>query len=587
VFSLKPHLLAHLQQPPFIFDGKFICSFFTKPQGISILLSYFILQFMYSPAGAAVILLFCGIILTVITNEILGLLFNKNFLYISLIPYVFLLGLMEKYFFPFETITSLLIVLLFFYIFIKIKGKYIIQITLAIILGVLTYYLTGSGFYLVFLTLVLLVFLISEIDLPKKIISIITIVLLYWIVPLITFKYLFALPPKEKYLLFFQERPLFISYNPKIFFYLFVFSLPILIILTKLIIQSKLLDLNKLVSKKVAIISIFLIIVFTGIFVKVNYDSQHQKVILCDYYTYKGDWERAMQTAIGSPEYDYKTNVNFNRAIDHLGKFATNFFDYPQYVGNQSLYPDFYYNADISFISADYYYDLGYITEAKLWAYESLIEFPYSRRALQSLVPIHLVLGEYDAAANILNLLKKGIGNKDFVKKYTPYVNDTSLVEKNFEFSQKRAFMPKEKIVSKNILERLIHLLETNSKNVRAYEHLQMFYLLSLNLRNFENMIQYYNLYYTEKIPVLFEEALMIYGTIYNKNVKDKYPVSDETVSRFIKFSNVLKQYHDLPEMAGKELYNEFFNSYFYYSKFTNPIINQRKIVVADEENKL
>jgi len=100
-------------------------------------------------------------------------------------------------------------------------------------------------------------------------------------------------------------------------------------------------------------------------------------------------------------------------------------------------------------------------------------------------------------------------------------------------------------------------------------------------------MIQYYNLYYTEKIPVLFEEALMIYGTIYNKNVKDKYPVSDETVSRFIKFSNVLKQYHDLPEMAGKELYNEFFNSYFYYSKFTNPIINQRKIVVADEENKL
>lgn len=154
-----------------------------------------------------------------------------------------------------------------------------------------------------------------------------------------------------------------------------------------------------------------------------------------------------------------------------------------------------------SFVATDFYYDLGFISEARHWAYESLVFYPYSIRAMQSLVKIHLVTREYKAAEKMLRILEKGVVSRNFVNEFMPYVTDTSLVATNKELMEKRSFIPVEQELNPSIDGRLRELLAANSNNKKAFEYLILFYLVNADAENFSAMVVNARIIFQKLLP--------------------------------------------------------------------------------------
>jgi hypothetical protein len=254
-----------------------------------------------------------------------------------------------------------------------------------------------------------------------------------------------------------------------------------------------------------------------------------------------------------------------------------------QIRGTESLHPDIDFATELSFISSEYYYELGFISEARHWAYEALVFYPYSIRAMQNLVKIHLVLGEYKAAERTLNTLNKGLTGKKFVREYMPLVLDTGLILSHPELIKKRNFIPEEKELNRSIEGRLKELLEADKNNKKAFECLMLYYLLDAQLEEFAEGIKNVDLYF-EKIPAIYEEALLMQAQRTRIKLPNEIKISKETKIRYQGFMSELKKYKGQTRMARNNLYAEYGKSYLYFLKFVYPNILETEILNDEED---
>jgi tetratricopeptide (TPR) repeat protein len=238
---------------------------------------------------------------------------------------------------------------------------------------------------------------------------------------------------------------------------------------------------------------------------------------------------------------------------------------------------------ELSFISADFYYELGFISEARHWAYESLVYAPYSPRALQLLVKVHLVNREYRAAERCLDILHRGLVSRGFVRDYMPYVKDTVLTAENREIVEKRGLIPAEKELSPFIDERFRELLEASDANRLAYEYLMLYYLLDAQLDSFMELYKEAGKYFDHPVE-LYEEAILVYGETNDIPVTSLYSITPATLARFDEFNRILGQYSGNRRMARNVLYWEMGKSYMYYFHFLFPRIIKPEIIREEDE---
>jgi hypothetical protein len=254
-----------------------------------------------------------------------------------------------------------------------------------------------------------------------------------------------------------------------------------------------------------------------------------------------------------------------------------------QIKGIESLHPDVEFASEYSFIASDFYFNLGFITEARHWAYETLVFYPYSLRAMQNLVKIHLVTGEYEAAERTLNTLKKGLTGRGFVRKYMPYVKDTSLVSSNAELMEKRSFIPVEKELNTTIDGRFRELLDANDSNKVAYEYIMLYYLANAQLEKFEVLFNDASRYF-DKTPDIYEEALLMHSARSGKTLPPNVMISRETQNRYNNFMKELEKYQGKTRLARNVLYAEYGKTYLYFLKFVYPNILE-PVIVNDEDD--
>jgi hypothetical protein len=309
---------------------------------------------------------------------------------------------------------------------------------------------------------------------------------------------------------------------------------------------------------------------FAFFLIRGTYNRHQKNIILTDYYCYNGKWKNAINTAKSDPEYNVIINYNYNRAIDNYGKFPDLFYNYPQYRVF-TLFPDRFGkdNPGLALIISDYYFDLGYISISQQWAYGAMALMPYNSRVLKRLVLTNLIYGNYNMARNILNVLSDHLVSGDFVEQYMPYVTDTSLVTADRMIMEKRISMPDDPVISDDITERLETLLAKNKQNKRAYEHLQMCFLLFQNLDYFIMNLPAAKEFYSP-MPAVFEQALLTRAFISeNKNLQD-YTISKASRETFIDFITTLKPYNDDKDLARQKL-SHFANTFMYYAFFYSP----------------
>jgi hypothetical protein len=406
------------------------------------------------------------------------------------------------------------------------------------------------------------------------------------------------------YLSFLPNLPKFMHYHHNHFlFFAMIFALPgmslilILFSLARNKLSAKSISNNKKAviktnsnhqpwyfSEYTPFITVLIVTTLLGYYLLHSTINQHKKnIIASDYYCYAEQWDKAIKIAKTDKEYDLFINYSYNRAIDNTNQYVDQFFSYPQLSGIDGVFPDFIMALEIPFVSSDYYFDVGLISESQHWAYESLVYFPYSVRLMKRLVLTHLINGNYEVAQKYLSLLCQSFHAKDFVSKYQSYVNDTTLVAKDPLLAQKRTFIPDGDELPASIEGRLKSLFLHNHDNIRAFEHLQMSYLLQNKLGNFMQYASYFPIIY-KTTPEVFEQAMILYLTKTDAviNVNKFSPGAMQT---FKGFSSILMQFKGDHQLAYPLLKESYRNSYLFYVLFENPMVTKRENRIKTEED--
>lgn len=581
---IQPELYFHFQQPPFLLTTSFFYSYLSYPGGFSYYLADFLSHLFYFKFLGVLIVFALGLLIYLLTYYSIQV---KARLFLAIIPVAMFFALLCNVYFPFSTVISFIITLSLILLTQKFSKNIALAFSLIIAGFLATYYLAGIGYTYVYAISSILILLSNKV-LKKRFLAGIILVFIIPVLLYLMSNYIFLLSPSDKYWAFFRKVALFMTYTPVRFYYLFVFF-PLILIAVDILAEWKkshwtLIYLNKV--KILPVASIFVaIFISVSLYFPYKWDlTKKRNFVLCDYYNEQGEWDKTIEIGKQSTDYDYLTNLNFSRAIFNSGHSLNELFSYPQIVGKDGIHPDYSYSGEIVFLSQDAYYDLGLISESRHWAYESFIGFPYNTRALKTLVKIHFINRQFDAAANCLDILEKGLISDGFIKKYKPYLTDTNLVNNDPELIEKRKNMPTGFEISESLELKLNILLAKDSSNKKALEYLLAFYMLDSQLDKFMSLINYASQYYNQW-PINIQEAIVVYGAVRGKKVVKEYGINQNTFERFKYFSLTLRNCGKDSDLAKDMLYDDFKNSYFYFFKFLNPKVTNAKIVVNLDNN--
>lgn len=585
IFVIQPELIFHKVQPPFVFSNIFFKPFLKYPGGPAELLADLILQSFYFKMAGPVVLLILAILVALLMSGLLNSVSNNKLNpVVALIPFSLTIILTGNYFFPFSVIVSVIFLLLLLLLS-KTKKNVISGLLIFTECAIFIYWFAGSGYLIVFA--VTSFFTGVPQRKLEKVLYILFIPVISIFLLVLASKYIFPVSLKNEYFWFFAQKPWFLSYKPNIVFILYLALIPVLTAAARGITILQTLKKNETKKSKVSVLSTAaaLILVLTvsvsGHFASINTDNK--KIVEADYYCYTGNVEKTAKAATSLREYNFSANLNYNLVMSKTGNLTENFFDFLQIKGTEALHPDVEFASQYSFIATEFYYDLGYISEARHWAYESLVFYPYSARAMQNLVKIHLVTGEYKAAERMLRTLKKGLTGRSFVSEFTPYILDTTRVTTNKELMEKRSFMPVEKELNPAIDGRLKELLAANCSNKKAFEYLMLFYLLNADSVNFTTIFPG-SADYFEKTPVVYEEALLAFSARTGQPLPENFKISTETQIRYNSFIQKLEQYKGKTRLARNALYAEYGKTYLYFLQFVYPNIQEPEIVTDEDE---
>ena len=583
---IRPELIFHHQQPGLILNKIYYLPYLKYPGGVAELLANLVLQSFYYRISGTLVLFVFFILIWWLTLRIIDLVHKSELnQYYALIPSLLTITFTSNYNFPFSVIVSYTIVLLLLLILSKGSNGLFGSLLLFTFGAIGVYWITGSGYIMLYSASAL--FVLTQLKKWPKTIYIFYVILFTWLFPLIVSGYLVAIAPKYRYLWLYSPKAWFMKYEPSIVFILFLISVPLILILSKLIsilnnqrqpAEPKLY--LKILKHFVALLIASISAIAGHLF---NFSSDGRKIAEADYFCYHNKAKETAKSATTLKNYNFAANLNYNLVMSKTDQLTDKFFSFFQIKGTEALHPDIDFASELSFIASDFYYEIGLISEARHWAYESLVFYPYSVRAMQNLVKIHLVTGEYKAAERTLKTIQKGLTGKGFVREYLPYISDTSLIKTNPELMEKRSFIPAPKELNTAIDGRFRELLEANCKNKKAYEYLMLFYLLKDEHDNFDELFKKSGEYF-QTTPVIYEEALLMHASRNGTPLPPEINISNETQNRFNGFMQKVDQFKGKTRLARNTLYAEYGKTYMYFLQFVYPNIIDTEITNEEDD---
>ncbi len=570
------YLYYHYHQPIFLFDKTFLQEFLLYPGGPLEWITQFLLQFFYFNLLGSLIIAALSVSIFIIFYKLIEKIGNfKYSLILAFLPVILLLIIQNRYDFPLVITVKYLFAIIFFFIYVKIPERYK---TFIILLSCLIYYILGGWAYLFYVVLCVLHELLFREDRKKYIYAGLN-VLVYFIYPYVSVRYLFTINFKEAYL---YIVPYELYYAPFLFkaslyFYLFFLSLPVLqtsVFVHLKYIKSKIKKQNKSLVRFPGILAQSIFIILAGVIILAfSFDRIGKKKIQIDYLAEQGQWKELLDLSQEVDKYDRFVNFNVNRALYHTGQLLDNLFEYPQLLGADGLFIDKIIASQIAIPASDLYFDLGHINASQVMAYEGQTKFKYNPRILKRLALTNIINGKYVVAEKFLNLLNKSILHKKWVKHYQSYLFDKSLIKSDSLIQLKRKQKPEFDffIANKNPNLDLIKLLEENENNKMAFEYLMAYYLLECRLRDLlEHLTKFKELGYRE-FPRHIEEALLLVKPIFqSKNIMIERSINPQTIKQFEQFYIIISKSKNEVE-AKKALTEEFHNTYWYYVRYINP----------------
>jgi hypothetical protein len=594
---ILPVLHYHIQQPSFLMNYNFFTEHLFMPGKLAEYAAKFISQFFYYNWTGTIAIVCTGFLIVVLLNLIFSSIKDLKGRFLpGLLFFLIYIPLFNDYYFPFEMVIQVLVAIVLLYLFINLYEKRINPYILYLCLGLVLYYLAGSGSFMLFsISSVIIVF--YRIGFKKGLVFLGLVILMSSLVPWFLYKFVFNISFGDAYLYIVPQMPVLTKYNPGNMFWIFYCFLP----LSVLCLSTITVLVNSFQKRNIAFFAkadsflssfhipgfvknllVFVLLTVATYIAILGTENQHRKnIVLADFYNYHEQWDKTINIAQSDKEYDIFINYYYNRAIDHYANYVDLFFNYPQMMGGDGLFPDRLTAANTVLVNSDFYFDLGYISQAHHWAHEAQTAMPYSPRILKRLVMTNLIFENYKAARNLLSVMNDMFFYQDFVKKYMPYTEDTSLTNKDTLINEKRSFLPVKTVVVDSYEQRMQDLLDNNGYNKRAFDHLALYCLLNHRLNSFNKLVPAISKFY-KTTPMIFEEGILLYliGAKSKTNI-DK--ISTLSKNKITEFYRIFLEAGRNKEVAKAMLTNCCANTYFYYVFYTSPIVTKASLKIKTE----
>lgn len=483
-----------------------------------------------------------------------------------MIPAIIIAALQCHQLFSFGTTCGLLLSTLFFSLYISIKNNWYRY--LAGSAGCTLLYLIAGGFGLLAFSLCIIHELLFS-ESRSRLTAVVIYTILAIIVPVLSSRYIFYVNGERIWLslLPFNIKK---ALHPFIYAMLFYFLVAIAFSGIRNIFSKKesLSEWNwKTVPAGIIIICSLSFYVFRYV-----YDVKTEMLFKIDHFVQKGDWKKVLESSFAYSGTNQLALYYGNMAMYKTGQMGDKMFHLPQ-MGIQGLWLEWKRNEITPFFGGELYYQLGYISEAYRWAFESMEAMGENPRSLKRLVITSMITGDTSLARHYVNILNETLFYRKWANHYQNLLDNPELIVNDKEIMGKRYFNLHTDIFadinSKDI--GLLQLLEDHPDNKMAFEYYMAETLLNRDIDRFILQTGRLRELGYPRIPVHYEEAMLVYMSHTDKDiVPEGYEISRETVLRLSGYLKLLNTYGNNRVKASQMLYPEYGGTYWYYLNFVN-----------------
>jgi len=293
-------------------------------------------------------------------------------------------------------------------------------------------------------------------------------------------------------------------------------------------------------------------------------NDQLKTLYQIEYYRGKGNWEKVLELANKQPGQLLSIQAR-NQALYHLGRFADEMFNYLQHpdglmLSHAAFDKSYWHKYDL-------YIDLGLIGQADEVLTESMVSFGDNPFILKKLALVNLISGKSQTASVYLGALQKRLFFGKWAQEYLVKLDSDPELRCDDEIQRLRSLIPKAEdgrfLPAPEM--QLKAQIENGNKNKMAFEYLLALYMLRGEISNVAEVAGRMEEYDYDKIPVAFEEAILLNNKHNKKKILlKKLKIRTETQRRFDEFMAVTIRYRT-KNAAQSELASKFNNTYMYY----------------------
>ena len=543
----------------FIFSGEYFHQFSVKPGGLLVYAGNFLAQGYYNDLYGSLALAMVFTLLASIFLNINKKLFANRLQSITFAVLPSCLLLLRQTNFNWLMFNNLgfLLVALFFLFSISSDKK--ARQYLVIILFPGLFYLVGAYSWL-YLGMIIVYYLIN-----KKIFSAVSLLVIA-VISVLVFKELLSLQPYNELLRY--PLPLDEFINNRIYLYLLFGFVILYAALLKFV---HLFRVNEEYAKNLTVFSVLAIFSMTFFIQSRVYDPKIADLFKLEKLFYQQDWNGVikLQEKIQSP--NLAAQYYYNIALSEKNILCDRMFFSRQDFGTQAIMIPWSSGTNIKqiFRGVYFFYAIGLINEAHRWAFESMVVQGYLPENIKLLIKTELISGHYKVAEKYIDVFKKTLHYRSWVKKYEAMLYHPELIQSDPELGEKIKLEPKTDfpIRIKGPQANIILLLQANPGNKKAFEYKLAWYMLEKNVGGIvDELKNLKGLGYT-RIPRHIEEAALFSEVNIGPLPTDLggLKADPETTTRFTQYESSMMFIQTSKSTGSPEVKKEIKDTFWYY----------------------
>ena len=300
-------------------------------------------------------------------------------------------------------------------------------------------------------------------------------------------------------------------------------------------------------------------------------DADNYKFMELNSYVINNEWDKVIDTCNNTTLNNTLFMNYLNLALSHQGKLLQLLFHYPQ-MNATSLLCEYQKIPDVIQLQSFIYYQMGDVAAAQNTAFSaSVCNRLGSPSALQMLVKTNLAYGAYEVAEKYIAQLEKTWKYKEWATYYRSLLHNEQALIKDTEINTLRKNLTKEDhfAIALGAMTDLDYALEANPENQATFEYLVSMLLLSkdnISIRYFVD--KYTGTPVLAQVPELLQEA--IYSIAEQEpDYLRAHGVSESVFKKYNDFYNKYIQSRNARRNPATDLRREYGHTYWYDLMFS------------------